>query len=586
MRKILYSSVRTKIILIVLIILIFSLSAVGLFFFRSIYTIYNNNVHNSLRVQSQQLAANLDSFFCSLDALAIRELSDPNLMDIFTEDDEITRLMKFEELSQRFEQVHMRYRTGILNNILSVYIFLDESNYMNLPFLSVRHDEDNINIFRQAKNIHSSGPILFPPTVSQQVIYFVRNVYNLPTYASEITLIYGIFEGSLNRIIENSSTPNRYAFLIDRDGVIFSAADKNLLGTRIAEPFLSSDFPNDVVEVNLDGDVLFVRFERVAWDELILVTSIPRDVVSNYIRSSFVYYLLVSLAIIATCIALSFLIMRHLTRFIKDITANIEQIGRGNYKVRMRNLKSRDLNLISETFNSMAGNISYLIEDVHAAELAAKESELRFLQSQMNPHFLVNVLTTIRTKAKLAGNETVSEMLQALSGLLSAGIYTNNGELTTLNVELGYVRQYLYLQKMRFQDKLDYKIFVHDDKVLNSRIPKLVVETIVENAVTHGIEGKITGGNISICVLNDENNVYIVVIDDGVGFDVQSLDFSNKDMTPIPRDRMQIGLKNTDRRLRLTFGEKYGLLIHSYENEGTCVVVTIPITHVRGDENV
>ena len=585
MKRILNSSIRTKIILLALIILIFSLSAVGVFFFRSIYTIYHNNAHNNLHIQSRQLAANINNFFYSLDALAVRELSDPMVMEIFREDDEVVRLQKFEELSLRFEQTHIRYRTGILNNILSVYIFFDAYNYINLPFLSVRHDEHNIEIFRQAKDIHSSGPLIFPPTASHQIIYFVRNVYNLPTYVSNITLIYGISEGSLNRIIENSATLGNSTFLIDREGVIFSAADNNLLGTRIAQPLLSAGFPDDIVEINMDGVDLLVRFERVAWEHLVLVNIIPREVASDYIRNSFVFYFFVSLAIIVTCIALSFLIIRYLTRFIKEIITNIEQIGMGNYKVRMRRLNSRDLMLVSETFNSMAEKISYLIDDVHSAELAAKESELRFLQSQMNPHFLINVLTTIRTKAKLAGNETVNEMLLALNELLSAGVYADNSELITLKDELNYVRQYLYLQKMRFQDRLNYKIFVHNDEILNCSIPKLAIETIVENSVVHGIENRITGGNVNVFILHDNKNVYVFVIDDGVGFDVNSLDFSNESIAPAPGEHKdQIGLKNTDRRLKLAFGEEYGLFIDSDENEGTCVVFTTPITPAKGED--
>lgn len=582
-------SLRTQYVIIITLIFVLSFSAIGIFFFSSIYKVYEQSTYNNLYTQSKQLAATLDSYFENIDTLAIREFSDPTIIEIFTEDDETIRRNKFEEKSMQYEQFsqHLRYRTGILNNIISTYIFLDETHYINLPYLSVNADEENLEIYRQSKAKQTSSPLFFPPTSMRRNIYYVRNVYNLPTESANISLVYGLSEGLLSTMLSQITNPDITTFLIDENGIVFSAADKSMLGKKIDKPFLTGGFPADIHEVRLGDDALLTRYERVAWNRLILVTCISKSIAFSDMNNRLVYYLLISLTISATCILLGFFVIRYLTGFIKDIVVNMEQIGKGNYEVRMHHFSSRELELISQTFNSMASKIRHLIDDVYNAKLAARESELRFLQSQMNPHFLFNVLTTIRTKARLAENETAANMLLALNELLRAGIYTNNDELTTLEIELDYVRQYLYLQKMRFQNMLEYKIFVHESSVLSCRIPKLSVESIVENSVVHGIEQKIDGGRVNVFVLCDSHNAYVIVIDDGVGFDMEALDFSDKTVSAIPRgNHNQIGLKNTDRRLRLIFGEEYGLLIESHINAGTCVIITIPIDGRKEKYNV
>ncbi|MGE5613204.1 MAG: sensor histidine kinase [Bacillota bacterium] len=581
-------TLRTQYIIIITFMFVLSLSAIGIFFLTSIYKVYEQNTYDNLYTQSKQLSAALDSYFNNIDTLAVREFNDPAVIEIFTEKDEAKRKKKFEERFLEYKQLPSRqgYRTGILKNIVSTYIFLDETHYINLPYLSVSADEENLEtIYRQSKLKKSSSPLFFPPTSTRHNIYFVRNVYNLPTESANISLVYCLSEGFLSTMLNQN--PNIITYLIDENGIVFSAIDKSMLGKKINERLLIDGFPEGIHDINLGNDILLTKYERVAWDRLILITCISKNIAFSDMKNRLVYYILISLSISATFILLGNFVIHYLTSFMKDIVACMEQIGKGNYDVRLHHSSSRDLKLISETFNSMASRIRHLIDDVYKAKLAARESELRFLQSQMNPHFLFNILTTIRTKAKLAGNETVSNMLIALNELLRAGIYTNNDELTTLEIELDYVKKYLYLQKMRFQHMLEYKIFVHDSSVLGCRIPKLSIEAIVENSVVHGIEQKIGGGCVDVFVLCDNRKVYVIVNDDGVGFDMGTLNLSDKTMSAIPRgNHSQIGLKNTDRRLKLIFGEEYGLLIDSHENAGTCVIITIPIDGERREYNV
>ncbi|HWR22356.1 MAG TPA: histidine kinase [Feifaniaceae bacterium] len=574
-------SFNAKLTLIVLALLVASLVAMAGFLYTNLYSVYERNAYEALEKQIIQTAETIDNFFNAIDMLAVYHFADPSINTLIEAGpDGKTRQKKIEELGQKYEANNTKLGYGMtatFSLMQSMYIFVDEYSYLRLPF-SRKADQENIGVYREARRENKSGPYLISPTTAKPYLYIVRNVYNLPTESSPLTLVTNIFETALSNCYVNFlQTKGAIAMVLDQDGIIFSQRDKKDLGMQAPPGIVANIGNGNVFEAEIDGKHYFMMLKEVAWGKLVFAAGIPRETVFENLSVNMRNFSLLSALIAFLCIGVSIFTVQLSMRFIKDFTKSMELVAQGNLDVQMRSYKDHDLQLMSQTFNEMTSKIKRLIDEVYQGQLLLNETEIKFLQSQMNPHFLFNVLTAIRTKARNANDKEIYQMMGALSDLLRAGIYTDNTRMVTLREEFDFVEKYLYLQKTRFGDHLQYHVCVPDKCIEACKIPKLCIVAIVENAVVHGIEEKIDAGSIRISARLDGSDIRIHIEDNGVGFDMAKLDFTGSVESTIPSgNHNQIGLKNTDRRLRLIYGEQYGISIQSAIGIGTGVTVAIP----------
>ena len=231
------------------------------------------------------------------------------------------------------------------------------------------------------------------------------------------------------------------------------------------------------------------------------------------------------------------------------------------------------------------------IDKNHLINVSKKQAEYLALQNQINPHFLYNTLEGIRSEALLAGLDSIAEMTEALATFFRYTI-SQVEHLVTLEDELANIENYYYIQQFRFGDKLDLHIeYEHDDEwdeldILQLRLPKLTLQPIVENSIYHGIERKIGKGNlvIRICVSNER--LRIRISDDGMGMAEEKLKLLNEKLRRLTLDDVQeeengkrggIALVNVNNRIKLLFGEEYGITFYSREGAGTDVMITLPL---------
>ena len=287
--------------------------------------------------------------------------------------------------------------------------------------------------------------------------------------------------------------------------------------------------------------------------------------------------------LIIICLIAAVVISLKSTGFLNEFIHAMESVRNRNYDIRIKEYKNAEINSLGRAFNEMMDELRELIRNKYESQILLNEMEIRFLQHQMNPHFLFNVLLIIQIKAKRSGNETIYKMVSKLSALLRASIYTNNVDRITVGEELEYTEFYLYLQKMRFEDRFFYKIIVEDEELKKSIIPKFVIEPIVENAVIHGIENIENEGVIRIVLKKMGTDLLVTVQDNGAGFDVKEY-FNSLEQAENGSSREKIGLKNVDLRLRHIYGEEYRIKIKSKINTGTTIYIKIPIE--EREENV
>lgn len=209
-----------------------------------------------------------------------------------------------------------------------------------------------------------------------------------------------------------------------------------------------------------------------------------------------------------------------------------------------------------------------LIRESYERELVATRTQVKYLQSQLNPHFQYNVMAMLSIRAKSNGDEKLYKSLRAFSNLARGKIFREGEIYISLKEEIELAKFYLQLQKDRFGDRLEYSIDFDKEKTGDIMIPKLIVEPLVENAVEHGIEPKDTPGKVSICAKVEDEMLEIIVSDDGVGF--------NSNLT---KTQTGTSFENTKRLLSVLYPEKHSIELKTENNNGTEVKIRIPIKY-------
>ena len=206
--------------------------------------------------------------------------------------------------------------------------------------------------------------------------------------------------------------------------------------------------------------------------------------------------------------------------------------------------------------------------------------EFKMLASQINPHFLYNTLESIRMKAFTAGDREVATAIKLLGKSMRYVLENTGTVFTTLDKELDYIETYITIQKLRFGDRVNYSLQVQEKLELGEyRILPLLLQPIVENAILHGLEDKEGSGQISVCVSADEENLHIIIRDNGKGMTEEELEQVRKKLqAENPELKTSIGLYNINERIKLCYGKEHGIRIESVLSKGTDIFIDLPLS--------
>lgn len=230
---------------------------------------------------------------------------------------------------------------------------------------------------------------------------------------------------------------------------------------------------------------------------------------------------------------------------------------------------------------------SLAVQKEEMLRLSLEQSKYLALQNQINPHFLYNALDAIRGDALEAGIHGISETTEALSTFFRYSI-SNMEKIATVREELANVNDFITVQKFRFGSRLEYSVIApgEDSGIYSLSIPRLSLQPLVENAISHGFKNKTGAGIITVCIQRTQKELQIEVSDNGVGMDAEKLSRLNgmfsgsgTDEPSVPKDTKGIALNNVDSRIKLIFGKDYGLHIFSEKNVGTRVRMLLPVIH-------
>ena len=280
-------------------------------------------------------------------------------------------------------------------------------------------------------------------------------------------------------------------------------------------------------------------------------------------------------AIFVLITALSYYIPLSITRPIRKLSEVTDQVAKGDLTVRSDVRSGAEVSVLSDSLNTMIDKIDELLEQVKKEQIRLRKAEFELLQSQINPHFLYNTLDAIVWLAEAGEQKKVVSMVGSLSDFFRTSL--NQGkDIITIKEELQHSRSYLEIQQMRYQDILNYEIYVPEE-LHRYLIPKITIQPLVENALYHGIKNKRGPGRIVISGRKEEDFLILQIEDNGIGMRKERLDQVKEGMNQkIPTEKDIYGLYNVNERIRLNFGEKYGLSIESTYGEGTVVSIILP----------
>lgn len=260
---------------------------------------------------------------------------------------------------------------------------------------------------------------------------------------------------------------------------------------------------------------------------------------------------------------------------VNQLVRSFNRITIGDYSVSFPKNSTEEIAVLSDTAENMIQNLLRLSDKLLHEEKKLSEAQLRELQNQINPHFLNNVLQSIKALAVNGEVDKISKVSTLLGKMLSYSVYQPY-EKVALSTELQYTEHYILIQNIRFEDKFFYSIDC-EQELAGIHVPKLIIQPIVENALKHGFQNR-ESGFLNITVERDQSDICIIITDNGNGMEDGLANKLNEEFTYKNSYSQQrsIGLLNVNQRIRNEFGATYGLKVISRINKGTSVIITLP----------
>ncbi|MFC0471244.1 sensor histidine kinase [Halalkalibacter kiskunsagensis] len=376
--------------------------------------------------------------------------------------------------------------------------------------------------------------------------------------------------------------------VINKEGRIIYHPDKHLIGTSVN----MDDYPihNGSFRTVKNNERMLVSVSESEQMNWILIHSIPfkhltekADLIKNI---TLIFFVIICSATVVISIFTAWSVSRPIYKLI-HLMKNVEK---ENFQSVLKVNSKDEVGMLTISFNSMISRIRDLIQQNYHIELRQKQAELYALQSQINPHFMYNTLETITMAIEEDDDDTVVQMVSLLGKMLRFSL-SNKDRIVQFNKEVEHIRNYLTIQKFRFEERLNFKID-SDIDLIQHYSPKFILQPVIENSIKHGLETRRGTLTLGITIFTAEGirpgtkDIIIRVEDDGTGIDQESLDKINKLLKsdPIARRDSGFGLINVHARIIMIFGEEYGLTVHSPTKGETVVEMRIPV--IDGIESV
>lgn len=465
--------------------------------------------------------------------------------------------------------------------VVSVYLFNRKGQYVREHYypMTVSAAEDKDRQYEEFYRSFEESGKQYSSMVREGEIDFCFQIYDDEMRKMGVCIV-TVYPEAASMLFQGIGIYNGSSWLVTGGRDVLLWGGESGLSEELAD--IESGFLGDLT---LDRRKMLCSSEKCGFG-IKATVAVRFSNIYTILKPTIFVFLGAFLIVLTLASAVAFGFGYRFTRPLKEMTEMIHSFGQEDFDVRMGDFSVQEFHDISVVFNEMAERIEHLVTQVYEKELLAARAQVKFLQAQINPHFQFNILAMLSMKAKMAGNEELYQGLSAFAKLMQGKIFRKKEIKIPLEEEIELVKFYLYLQNSRFSEKISYEIRYDSEEVRRDMIPRLLIEPLVENAVSHGLEPKDGNGNILVDIYEEGQELHIIVEDDGVGLEPEDLTARRKmeEESPEEIEHTHTGLENTRRLLHILYGEKCRLELSGKKGEGTRVEIVLPVE--RSGEDV
>lgn len=493
--------------------------------------------------------------------------------------------------------------TNTIGNINSLGIFLEKGSlayFLGIPS-DIEIDQNYMDYVEHETNVLEesgglvrwAGKIRFQERDRVLLLRYLVNYHNLEKIG---ILVLNLEHNYVEQMLRKTELGrNGIVFLLDSEGQIV-AASNNEIYEQWKLMVQQSEETEGSVDVTINNEKYRVLREGSCYTGWQVVGLISEAQLQGQRFTTRTVIVVISLVGMLISLFLSFVIAGHIAQPIEHLRDRMLKVSSGrNLRVAREDIPVYEIQELSDSFVSMLKNIDDLVIKNQESELREKEAQLQALQAQINPHFLYNTLNTINYMLVLADQTEIGMMVVYLGDLLRSSL-EDTRRFITLEEELALVEKYLYIQNVRFGEEIHYQIDV-PKYVMKKRVMRLMLQPLVENAISHGLDEK--KGNIHIywekelmpggygtSLGQEKEGLILSVADDGCGMTEEMVKAVLERKIEQTNGKHHIGIYNVDHRIKLFYGEEYGLRIFSRPGAGTKISIIIPSEeNINEDEN-
>ena len=546
---------------------------------------YKNSINFSQNENTNQIIKqinnNIESYvnnteniinYMSIDPRILKFLNDNKLENNDLEDEAYKSIYNFVKFNRDIAGIMIvnsngGYISDVMNKVSRDSLTTEDW------YLKAYNNPENIQLF--TKPIGRNIDNIFRYS-ADEVFSMSKAVVDSSTKEIKGVILIDIKLDAIKEIIENSKPGTAgFVYVMDSNKEIVYTPVNNIV-YRIKNEWIE-DINNEIIIKNINGEnyqLTKFKSKYTGWETIGVFPESESLRVIEYIRYSSLIIALVAL-IIAEMLVVVF--TKSIVKPMYKLKQLMKRAQEGDLTVSFNAKYNDEVGELGNSFNNMVKEINNLINLVQKEEKSKRIAEMNVLQAQIKPHFMYNTLDTIRWMAEEHNEDDIVEIIEAFTNLLRISL-SKGKEMISVNDELNHVQSYLIIQKIRYEDKLDYEI-KFDENILNYQLIKLILQPLVENAIYHGIKEKRGNGKILITGKIEGNMLCFTVSDNGKGMEEEVLNKINKMLTNSGKNKIEIGygIFNVNERIRIIYGEEYGLKYKSVYGEGTIVELRHPI---------
>lgn len=573
-----------------------------IFFYQNFYQNMMDNVLSSQLTVSYQMKQNVDNMIDNMESVS-RKAYIQGLISMLEEDSEVLE-DSLQDKSGEYTYFLSTYQ-AILNShvsygsITAVKIYCDNEVLYTNTQSGVKgcFESDSIITDAQWKSLMEEegiSSIVFPSTYLTD---YEKTNYGDISYVQKVKyrqqeeekyayiVVYYSFSDFMRKISESAVLQGEFAYFIDSRDTFISASE-NITDVHIAESYEEirelCGSEQKFVLYGSGNSRIFVSYQEIESIDWRMVWTVPEDTIVGRTKIMFIQMLVVYLSLLALCMVAGSVFANDIFQRIYDLKMQMEKSKDGVFEKITEDMGNDEIGELVDSYCFMIDTIQILMENDRKATEEIAENKIKALQAQMDPHFMYNTLDMIKWMAKSEKNDKVIEAIVALSKYYRLSMNKSNKE-TTVEEQLKQVEAYMELMNMRFGNSIDYYEDVSDE-ILSHKIPSVIFQPIIENAIIHGIlEKKSQCGVIILAGWKEEKNLCFTISDDGVGMEVENVNLLNEGVG-INNSKSGVAITNMKKRLEYMYSNQEKLIeFSSTRGEGTEVVICIPFHDNRDD---